>query len=61
MQKVCKILCTNCAFYVIIDNTVECKKKYFKEVPIKKTTIYTPIDFDCWEYEKKKNNNNSKC
>jgi len=36
---------------------VDCERSYFSSVPIKKTLIYTPIEFDCWEYEEKDNNN----
>ena len=44
-------LCTNCVFYKSDGKMVECEKDYFNSVPIKKTFIYTPIEFDCWEYE----------
>jgi hypothetical protein len=47
------ILCTNCAFYKSDGKMVSCDKDYFNSVPIKKTIIYTPIEFDCWEYEEK--------
>lgn len=50
------VLCSNCHYYLIIEGkTVKCKRKYFKMTPIKKTTVYTPLDFDCWEYEYEQN------
>jgi len=49
------LLCTNCVFYNSDGKMVDCDKNYFNSVPIKKTLIYTPIEFDCWEYEEKDN------
>lgn len=51
------LLCTNCVFYISDGKMVDCERSYFSSVPIKKTLIYTPIEFDCWEYEEKDNNN----
>jgi len=46
------VLCSKCLYYIIIEGkVVKCEKNYFKDSPIKKTTVYTPLDFDCWEYE----------
>lgn len=46
------ILCSTCIYYVIVEGKmVKCEKGYFKPTPIKKTTVYTPLDYDCWEYE----------
>jgi hypothetical protein len=49
-------LCTECYFCCIDGAQIECEKGYFKPIAIKKATVYTPIDFDCWEYEIENNN-----
>lgn len=50
-------LCTNCVFYNSDGKIVDCDKDYFSSSPIKKTFIYTPIEFDCWEYEEREEDN----
>ena len=45
------VLCSSCEYYIVDDGKiVKCTKSYFKSVTIKKTTVYTPLDFDCWEH-----------
>lgn len=44
-------LCTECYFCCSDGKQLDCEKGYFNSIPIKKATIYTPIDFDCWQYE----------
>lgn len=46
------VLCSGCYHYIVMDGKiVKCTKEYFKPIAIKKTTVYTPLDFDCWEHE----------
>lgn len=46
------VLCSACRYYIVKDGKlVICEKDYFKPIAIKKTTVYTPLDFDCWEHE----------
>lgn len=49
-------LCTECCFCNTDGKQIECGKGYFNSIAIKRATIYTPIDFDCWEYEIENNN-----
>ena len=48
-------LCSECYFYSTDGRLVNCDKGYFSSMAIKKVTIFTPIDFDCWEYEVENN------
>jgi len=43
-------LCIECVNCKTKNGLVYCKKKYFSEKS-KKSLIYVPIDFDCYEWE----------
>ena len=45
------LLCINCYNCKIKSKKVYCKEGYFKETNIKKISLYTPFDFDCYKWE----------
>lgn len=46
-------LCRNCEYCVILDGNRECEWDMFVPSGIKKTELYTPIDFNCIHYIKR--------
>ena len=54
-QKECQnkeyFLCINCYNCKTKNKKVYCKEEYFSEDNIKKISLYTPFDFDCFKWE----------
>ena len=44
-------LCINCYNCKVKKKKIYCKEGYFKETNIKKVSLFTPFDFDCYKYE----------
>ena len=46
------LLCKDCYACILQKNgKVTCKNGYFKNVDYKKSLIFSPSDFDCWQGE----------
>jgi hypothetical protein len=43
--------CINCFYCKIKKSTVYCKNGHFKETNVKKILLYTPIKFECEDFE----------
>jgi hypothetical protein len=48
-------LCRNCEFCIVFDGIRECEYDRFNPVDVKKSMLYTPIEFDCLDYIKREN------
>ena len=44
-------LCIDCYNCKIKNKKIYCKERYFKETNIKKVSLFTPFDFDCYKWE----------
>jgi hypothetical protein len=47
----CMIRCLDCVHIKIIDKKIKCGNEYFDEVKYQEGILYTPFDFDCFEFE----------
>lgn len=43
-------LCRNCGYCIINDGDRECEWDKFKPTTLKKSDLYTPVEFDCIHY-----------
>lgn len=50
-QKNRYFLCIDCYNCKIKNKKVYCKEGYFNGVDIRKASLYTPFDFDCYKLE----------
>ena len=46
-------LCKDCVYCIVHDNMRECENDKFSPVDIKKSRLYTSIEFDCVEFIKR--------
>jgi hypothetical protein len=47
----CLVRCLDCIHVRINDKKISCENGYFHNVKYQEGIIYTPFDFDCFEFE----------